>query len=259
MKNYRLIILFSLLILGLNSCFIYKSKVNEFDTYFVKGRMYHYNTLFIDSLGDTILRGKFIIEPKDRPWIGQPKVQESVNYIHIIDSTNFVKYQNTDFKNNKTNQNHSIKKNKFSENENTGGYLNKNYFYIHPTRINQYRMLFYSAHPCMYYSALQSPSKGVFEFEFSTTYYNLGELNCIYKVKPINKSTLLFIPDSIKVWKVDASSKIQFEDSTKHYYTGDLNSILDAEYCKEFTFIKLHYTFENGVKIQFDFQKMTTK
>jgi len=255
MKTFSLFFLFVLLIFCLNSCFVYKSKVNEFDTYFVKGRLYHYNTLYIDSLGDTLVRGKLIIEPKDRPWIGQPRVQESVNYIHIIDSTNFIKNQTT--------QNHLKTKNKFSENENTGGYLNKNYFYIHPTRANQYRMLFYSAHPCMEYEALETPPEGVknpvYTFHSNTKYFYLGELNSTYKVMPLIKSTLSSITDSIKVWKVEASSKIQFEDSTQQYYTGNLNSILDAEYCKEYTFIKLHHTFENGVKIQFDFEKMTTK
>ena len=71
---------------------MHKLTHNPSDSYFVKGKKYHYNTFYIDSLGDTVVRGKLIIAPTGKPWIAQPGVQESVNYYHFVDSLEYVKF-----------------------------------------------------------------------------------------------------------------------------------------------------------------------
>jgi hypothetical protein len=246
----------STLIIIITSCSIYKVKHNTYDTYFIKGRKYHYSTYCIDSIGDTLHKGKLVIVPNDRPWIAQPNLQESVNYYYTSEDKELKKKNIDPFI-------YYSKKSKDFYKENTGGYLGKDAFYIHPPRSDVFTLLFYSAHPTMLIQAF-NPPKGkedlIFNFEYNLRFFGRlygGILYSKYKVQKTAKSTLLTIPDTMKVWKVTVDSKIKFNDTTKVKYTGLFNSTLDAEYCREYTYIKLHHTFENGVKIHFNFEKMT--
>ena len=52
------------------------------------------------------------------------------------------------------------------------------------------------------------------------------------------------------MFKKDA--EIQEEDEKEGIY----KSTMDAVYTVEYGFVKMHYTFEDSTKIQFDFEKM---
>ena len=245
----------------LSSCIVYrmhKLTHNPSDSYFVKGKKYHYNTFYIDSLGDTVVRGKLIIAPTGKPWIAQPGVQESVNYYHFVDSLEYVKFIDPEPFFAKRNSDYLAKKHKlkFNKKENTGGYMKTNYFYIHPPRTNQFRLLFYSPHPWMANQLLNDSSYNEFNVELKF-FGPIMSLMSTYKLKPISKSSLSSFPSSIKVWQVDIDSKMKFKDTTKTHYNGLYNSTVEAEFCKEFAYIKMHYRFENGIQVLFNFEKMT--
>jgi hypothetical protein len=248
-SNMKLVLFIASVFSVIVSCSVYKVN-NPYDTYFIKGKNYHYNTYCIDSIGDTLHKGKFVIAPKNKPWIAQLNHQESVNYYYTSDDKGLKKKNKDPF------IYYWIKPKKLYK-ENTGGYLNENAFYIHPPRSDVFTLLFHSAHPCMVIQLLDRKEYDSFSYDLSL--YGLGILNSSYKIHKISRSSLASVPDTMKVWGVTVNSKIEFKDSTKIRYTGLLNSRLDAEYSRELTYIKLHHTFENGTKIHFNFEKMTEK
>ena len=255
----RLIVFFSFffLLLILSSCFVKLKTLGLSDSYFIKNKMYYYNTLYIDAEGDTIIKGEMIIKPLDRPWIGQWKSQESVNYIYTNDTVEYIKYKDPEpyfFQK----QQKYLKKHKYLKmklKEKTGGSLYGSIFYIHPPRINQFRMLFYSAHPSVNYIFLQD----TVVLGISTmSIFGVGKVINNHRILPLKQSSIQSVENNVKVWEIIIESKCEFTNKSMKN-SQIYNSRLDAEFCKEYGFVKMHYTFENGIKIQFDFVKMTVE
>ena len=249
-------IFYCYLFLIVSSCSVKSKSINPEDTYFVKNKMYHYNTLYIDINGDTIIKGKMTIKPLDKFWIAQRGLQESVNYIHINDTAEFNKYKDPDLDFFKHQQKYFYKhgKLKMYNTENTGGYLLDSMFYLHPPRTNQFRMLFYTGHLFVNYRFLSDRS---FLFGSKLRLYGIGTITTKQIITPLKKSSLQSIENGIKVWGIKMRSHGQFTNDNYKKDSTMYNSKLDAEFCKEYGFIKMNYTFDNGIKIQFNFNKMT--
>jgi len=216
--------------------------------------MYYYNTLYIDKNGDTIIKDQMIIKPLDRTWLGIIRDQESVDYIFQTDIEQFNKYHDPDLDFYKHQQKYYQKhhKLKWSPKERTGGYLVDSTFFLHPPRTNQFRMLYYGAYPDISYNLLLD---SITKYSTVVRMLSFGVMRHQYQVSPLKESAMKIIDKDVLIWKIDATSTAEF---TNEYYKQFhiYNSILDAEFCKEYGFIKMHYTFENGIKIQFDFVKM---
>lgn len=111
--------------------------------FFHQKREYHYNAVYIDAHGDTISSEKLIIKPLCKPWFVQPNLQMAFQYIYSNDSNAFRRYidpkeyvHQRDLKFDKKG------KMRIRPEETTGGYSSDNFFYMHPPRCNQFRMLF---------------------------------------------------------------------------------------------------------------------
>ena len=221
--------------------------------------MYHYNTLYIDVNGDTIIRGKMIIKPLDKPWLFQPRVQEAFDYIHINDTSEFNKYIDPDMFFYKRQQKYYKKHGamKLHKKERSGGGVIDSNFYIHPPRVNQFRMLFYSAHPTINYHLLRDTiTSTVIKLRLP----GFGVIFHKFEIKPLEMPSIKNIEKNVRIWGIQSNSKIEYTNEYTKEYNNQFpiyNSTLEAEFSKEYGFIKMHYTFENGIKIQFDFVKMT--
>lgn len=238
MQNTRVIlkiILFNLLLLFIYSC---GGIADKYDVYFVKNRQYVYSAVYIDEKNDTITREKMILAPRNKRWVAQPGEQESVYILYFTDTIGIKNYKSFD---------PSVKDFKFKKKENTGGYYNDEVFFLHSPRQNQYKILYYAAHPMMYFSRLTDSLKTM-----EISIQNLAKQVYVHKysVKP---DTILY--DSItkkelQYWQVH----IQTETKNMGPYFGKLglDSKCDAIFSKEYGFSKMHYTFENGIKINFD-------
>lgn len=219
--------------------------------YFEKGKEYEYNAIYIDKHGDTITNEKVIFRPLGRAWIGQPWLQKSIRYIYNTDTAGYKNYVDPEKFFHEKNMKYFAKKGKvrISKKETTGGFYNDTIFYMHPPRTNQYRMLFYAQHPRV---LLNNLTDSVTTFMSSLTIYGMGVFKQENKVTPIPEK---FIDNKkVKAWEMFTISvgdiKEQFKEEKLY------NSTLDAIFTKEFGFTKLHYTFENGIKIQFDLEKV---
>jgi hypothetical protein len=210
--------------------------------------------LYIDANGDSIITGQLIVQPMDRPWIAQRNAQESVNYFYFNDTAEFNKYVDPRplvyQGHQKYFQKHGTLKMRVKEN--TGGSLSESIFYIHPPRVNQFSMLFYAAHPSVNYKYLQDK---VAYGSSSTKIYGFATVVNQHTISPLGKSSMESVQKDVEVWGIYVVSNLEYKKNKEQLPI--YNSTLDAEFCKEFGFIKMHYTFENGIKIQMDFVKMT--
>ena len=220
--------------------------------YFETKRDYIYTAVYIDSIGDTITNEKLIIRIPDKRWIAQPWKQKSLIYIYntdtigyknYIDPSSFFQEKNKEYFN-EHGESRLIKK------ETTGGLESKrySYLYMHPPRNNQYRMLFYAPHPIFVYSALdnendtviytnqQVPGAGYFKQEY--IYASLGEK--------------IFLSRLINVYQVSVTSNLMTDKKDVSKNIDFFSSTLDALFSMEYGFIKLHYEFKSGVRIEFD-------
>ncbi len=243
MKSFILILGFIFL-----TFFVFSQETAYFET----KRDYIFKALYIDSVGDTITNEKLIIRIPDRRWIAQPQVQKSVIYIYGTDTTDYKNYVDPDSYFRERNVRLYNKRGKFPivKKETTGG-LESNrysYLYMHPPRANQYRMLFHAPHPYFFYSALDKEIDTA--IITNQQFYGAGYMRQQYIYQKLGQEK--FLGDSIEFYSVDVSSELI---STKEYYKDKLDfysSTLDALFCLEYGFVKLHYEFKSGVKIQFD-------
>lgn len=60
----------------------------------------------------------------------------------------------------------------------------------------------------------------------------------------------------IETWHLRTTSIGNIKEEDKNY--GIYNSVQESIFCKEYGFVKLHYTFENNIKIQFDLVNIDT-
>ncbi|MDY0280333.1 MAG: hypothetical protein RBR35_07215 [Salinivirgaceae bacterium] len=218
--------------------------------YFHQKREYHYKAIYINTKGDTISNEKLIIKPLGKPWVGQPRVQTAVKYIYANDSNAFRRYVDPDPYFRERNLKFDKKgKMRINQVETTGGVVAEYDFYMHPPRTNQYRMLFYAPHfwisflhmkdtVSTYISGMIIPMTGRF----------------------IHHNAVLPMPDTIiegstvKAWQLIVTSTGDIKERFKAEKI--YNSKMDAIFTKEYGFVKVHYTFENGIKIQFDLEKV---
>jgi hypothetical protein len=110
-------------------------------------------------------------------------------------------------------------------------------------------MMRFAAYPFMIYSKLSDTLE---QFEYKIN--NLDDQVFIhnYEVLPYERTTPLNGNFKDSLWTVNVISTVNglsdyFE--SQHYH----DSKMEGLYCPEIGFIKMHYTFENGVKIYFDY------
>jgi hypothetical protein len=205
--------------------------------------------LYIDSSGDTITNERLILRTLDRRWIGQPWLQRSIKYIYDTDTADYKNYINPDSYQRGRDKKYYRRKDKFrlSEKEITGGYQTKDYFYMHPPRRNQYSMLFYAAHPAFHSRVLE---KGTDTIPINNTIYGVGTMNQKYRFQDLGKDEIL--GDSIDVYQVNVNAYLMTEKEKFKKKIDFYASTFDALFCFEYGFIKMHYEFKSGVKIEFD-------
>jgi hypothetical protein len=211
---------------------------------------YHFNAIYIDSIGDTVTREKIIVQPTGKPWVAQPGLQKSFSYIYDANMVDYANYVDPEAEFRKRDLKYFRKKGKYrySKEETTGGFVNESEFYMHPPRRNQYRMLVNGVHPFFYFESL---SKKHHEFNYShIKFIGMGSFDHNYIVDSLG--AILFQYKEIAAWQVQVQS--DFLPATDFWKTQKylFDSKLDAIFTTEYGFIKLHYTFKTGIKIQFD-------
>lgn len=243
MKN----ILF-ILVLILFTVSAYTQETNYFKT----KRDYIYSALYIDSIGDTITNETLTLRVLDRRWFAQPWLQRSVRYIFHTDTVGYKNYIDPEVYFRERNARKYKENGEFplAKKSTTGGYQKDGYFYMHPPRTNQYRMLFYAAHPFFSSSVLEKGSDTI-TLEWIDI-YPLGHMNHEYHFNTNNKRSLF--GDSINVYQVNANSHLVSKKKKEHFVTNRsfYVSTLDGLFSFEYGFLKMHYEFKNGVRIEFD-------
>ncbi|MDY0281511.1 MAG: hypothetical protein RBR35_13235 [Salinivirgaceae bacterium] len=227
--------------------FVKAQEVNFLD----KNKEYHYKAVYIDKSGDTITNEKLILWPLCKPWIGQPWLQTAIRYKYHPNPEQYKNYIDPDDFFHKKDVRHLKRKGKIRahRNETTGAIINENAFYIHPPRGNQYRMLFYAPHPWIHHGYYFD---SIFPYHFQLRIYGVGIFHQIYNAT-ILPDTILF-GRQVKMWELHVPSTGEIKE---RFVAKDMfNSTLDALFTREFGFIKMHYTFENGIRILFDLEKV---
>ncbi len=243
------ILTFSILLFSIS---VFSQDLKYFDT----KRDYIYDALYIDSIGDTITNEKLILRVLDRKWIAQPGLQKSIRYIYDTDTTDYKNFINPDAYQHERNQRRYKNRGKFplSEKSTTGGYQNEHYFYMHPPRSNQYSMLFHAAHPRFHSRVLE---KGIDTITFTDQQlYGAGYMHQEYIYEILGKEK--FLGDSINIYKVNVSSELITEKEHFNSKLDHYSSTLDALFSNEYGFIKMHYKFKSGVRIEFDLVEVLT-
>ncbi len=218
--------------------------------YFDKGKEYEYNAIYIDKYGDTITNEKVVFRPLGRAWIGQPWLQKSIRYVYNTDTAGYKNYIDPNDFFHEKNMKYFAKKGKvrISKKETTGGFYKK-HFYMHPPRTNQYRMLFYAPHP---FALISKLTDSITTFEWGMNIYLMGDFKWNYTVTPMPK--IIIDDKEVIAWRIFTNSTGNIKERFKKEKL--YNSTLDAIFTKELGFTKLHYTFENGIKIQFNLEKV---
>jgi hypothetical protein len=220
--------------------------------YFNKQKEYHFNALYIDSQGDTITEEKMVLKPLGKPWLFQPWLQESIRYIYHTDTAGYKNYVDTEKHFRERNKKHLAKIGELllSSSEKTGVTTKKGVFFMHPPRTNQYRMLQYAAFPIVYFNALNDSTN---HFDYKRKFIGMGgPIIQEYTVTP--QADTLIEASIVKAWQIAASSSGDYNDYNESLHI--LDATLDATFTEEYGFVKLHYTFENDIKIQFDLEEV---
>jgi hypothetical protein len=218
--------------------------------YFSKHQEYHYRAIYIDKQGDTITNEKIAFKPLGRFWFGTWS-QKALRYVYHTDTAGYKNYVDpSDFFHEKDLRYFAKKGSvRVSASETTGGYYSDSSFYMHPPRTNQYRMLFYAPHPLVRIGKLTDSEM---TYKEQIKIYLMGFFNWDYTVTPIPEVVIDY--KKVKAWKIYTVSVGEIKEQFK--LEKLYNSTLDAIFTKEFGFTMLHYTFENGIKIQFDIEKV---
>ena len=224
---------------------------DDWKRFFHTKRTYHYNTLYIDAHGDTLIREHLVMRVLNRPWSGQPWKQRSVRFESNLDSATYSRYIDPEPLFHHLDSKYVARKSRlrYIPKQITGGmveYFKKEkftQFYMHPPRWNQYRMLFYAPHwEIWIYDKLDS----VYTFPNSLGIILMGTFNQPSTVTIVPKQQIF--GHEVDFYKMHVTSTI--DDSLKDgLYIYD--STLDAIFTKEYGFTELLYEFENGIKIQF--------
>lgn len=229
---------------------------DDWRRFFHTKRTFHYNTLYIDAQGDTLIREHLVMRVLNRPWSGQPWKQRSVRFESNLDSATFSRYVDPEPQFYYLDSQYVARKGRlrYSQTYTTGGvieYVKKDKltkFYMHPPRWNQYRMLFYAPHwEIWIYDKFDS----VYTFPNSLGIILMGTFNQPSTVTIVPKKQIF--GQQVVFYKMHVTSTIA--DSLKN---GDYiyDSTLDAIFTKEYGFSELLYEFENGIKIQFFLERV---
>ena len=213
------------------------------------GKGFNYRALFIDSIGDTLTNEIIEVKPTGKRWIFQPRVQKGVDYFYSTDTIGYQKitpnFQDDRYKN-RMKRNGKVK---FIVKENTGFTCSENTFFLHPPRQNQYKMMYYAAYPVIDYTRLNDSMEHIV---YTTNV--LGSVDAVhcYEIFPYVGISPLKDKSQLKLWSVNAITDVTglsdyFE--SQHYH----DSKMEGLYCPEIGFVRMHYTFENGVRIYFDY------
>lgn len=229
---------------------------DDWRRFFHTKRTYHYNTLYIDAHGDTLIREHLVMRVLNRPWSGQPWKQRSVRFESNLDSATYSRYIDPEPLFHHLDSKYVARKSRlrYTPKQITGGmveYYKKEKFtefYMHPPRWNQYRMLFYAPHWKM---RIYDESDSVYTFPSGLKIYFFGTFNQPRTVRIVPKQQVF--GQEVDFYKMHVTSTIA--DSLKN---GDYiyDSTLDAIFTKEYGFIELLYEFENGIKIQFFLERV---
>lgn len=243
----RLSLYFSFFVLSIifSTQFLY----SQMEPCLCNGKGFNYRAFFIDSIGDTLTKEIIKIVPTGKRWIFQPRVQMGVNYYYSTDTIGFQKinplFQDDRYKNRMKRKG----KVKFEDKENTGFTCSENSYFLHPPRQNQCKMMYYAAYPVIDYTMLND---SVEHIVYTTNV--LGPVEAVHRYEIFPYTGISPLKDSMKtqLWTVNANSDVTglseyFE--SQHYH----NSKMEGLYCPEIGFIRMHYTFENGVRIYFDY------
>lgn len=212
---------------------------------------YTYQSLYIDSTGDTLINGLLVIRTLGRTWLGQPGLQKAIRYHYITDQKEYNEYCETapDFINEKKfARKRNLKQDEYTL---TGGIQTKEEFYMHPPRNNQCEILFYSAHPRVELSCLTDSS------DFYTRRLIIpmtAHFNLIYTAR-FNGSKTLFGYKNMKTWEIICPTRMINEGKFK---IKERHSLFTGTFCYELGFTKMHYEYENGIKILFDLIRVST-
>ena len=224
---------------------------DDWKRFFHTKRTFHYNTLYIDAQGDTLIREHLVMRVLNRPWSGQPWKQRSVRFESNLDSATFSRYIDPEPLYHRLDSKYVARKSRlqYTPKQITGGFIyywkkkKLTQFYMHPPRWNQYRMLFYAPHWKIW---IYDECDSVYTFPSSLKIYFWGTFNQPRTVTIVPKQQIF--GHEVDFYKMHVTSTI--DDSLKDgLYIYD--STLDAIFTKEYGFTELLYEFENGIKIQF--------
>lgn len=219
-----------------------------------KGNKFHYSVRYINETGDTIIRDKMVMEITGKRWFFQPRVQKLIIYSFNVDTNQYKNYIDPEKLFRDRDLNYYKKKKKYysTKSVKTGLKVEDSLIYFHPPRVNQYRMLFYAPHPFFWFPSMEKKHD---EFEYNHVKI-VGKGRFIHKYTIDSLGIEPFKNDSIKLWKVNVVStleaKTEYFNTEKEKYASELNAL----FSKEYGFIQLYYHFKNGVKIEFELEKM---
>ena len=210
--------------------------------YFDKTKEYHYQVVYLSG-DDTLTNEKMILKPLGRRWGFQPWQQVAFKYFYFPDSINFINYVDPEPFFDEKNKSYIEKKGepRLSIKETTGGVDDSIEFFLHPPRRNQYRMLSTAIYPTIMKQALSSDTIMKYQSNLTTYGANGVVYKMMYKTIPIHHYK--FNNEDIGTcWKIIGESFVGDEVQTSFV----------SFYNVEYGFIKLYYTLENEVKINFD-------
>lgn len=224
------------------------------DNHFSSEKEYHFRAIYIDEKGDTITNEIVEMNPLDRRWVGQPSVQEAVKYTYNTNPNDYDQFKSPMpyiYESNLSN----LEKDghlKIQSSEKTGAYFNGQAYFLHPPRTNQYHMLRYAAYPKMEFECLTDSTTSFYFIQRP-----LGEVKYQhhYIVTPLKDSLTFCNTTKTKAWKVQTTSEVT--GLSEYWQKLRIHSsTCEAIFSKELGFVKMHHTFENGIKIQFDLIKV---
>jgi len=232
---------------------------SQIEDYFNNGKKYTYNTVYINSVGDTIIKGTVVICPTDKKWFFQPGLQKKIVLHYKSDTASNNNYIDPIPFFAKKDKKRIAKKGSigFKKSNITGGFVNDTLFYMHPPRINQYRMLFYAPHPEF---ELESFNKTRHVFTKKLTLIGFGVYHHEYICT--KSLTIKLFNSTIETWDMSVDSNIEYKnkkiEENELLYNDCYNSNLKAKFCREYGFINLDYKFDNNIEIKFELVKVET-
>lgn len=213
-----------------------------------KSKEYHYTVIYKDSNIET--NEKMIFKPLGRPWLFQPRKQTAFKIIYFPDTLALYNYKDPDtfYLNRDLKYKKKNKKIRISSNEITGGTDDIDYFFIHPPRRNQYRVLTTAIYPTVLVGVIKEDSIKKYSTTL-TTYGKTGKIyEMIYTTNPIKN--YIFNNENIGTcWEIKGES----------FVNKIINSSFISVFSTKYGFISINYSLENNTKIFFQLINVNIK